>query len=194
MQQIKQISGRACGMVVLALAVGVCVGFELFVNRAVAAGAATSQPVAIRINAGATTRTTDNAGNVWEADKGFADGDTVEREADVKITNTADPFIYRTEHFGMTSFSVPVANGKYTVKLHFAETSATITSAGTRVFSVNVEGHELKDIDVWKKTGGRERAYVETVPVEVTNGKLEIKFTASEQKPEINGIEILPVP
>ena len=48
--------------------------------------------------------------------------------------------MYRTEHYDMTSFSENVPNGKYTVKLHFAETYEDITGAGERVFSFNVGG------------------------------------------------------
>jgi hypothetical protein len=55
-----------------------------------------------------------------------------------------------------------------------------------------VEGQEFKDFDVWVKAGGALRAYVETVKVEVTDGKLDISFTPKVENPEINGIEILP--
>jgi len=85
-----------------------------------------------------------------------------------------------------------VPNGKYTVKLHFCETYEGITGAGERVFSFNVEGHEFKDFDVFVKAGGVLRAYVETIPVEVTDGKLDIIFTSNVENPEINGVEIIP--
>ena len=76
----------------------------------------------------------------------------------------------------MTSFSYPVPNGKYMVKLHFAETYDVITGPGGRIFTFIVEGHEFKDFDVWAKAGGAQRAYVETVNVEVTDGQLNINF------------------
>jgi hypothetical protein len=100
--------------------------------------------------------------------------------------------IYRAERYSMTGFSYPVPNGKYTVKLHFCETFEGIMGPGERVFSFNVEGHDFKDFDVWVKTGGHQRAYIETVPVEVTDGKLDVTFTPKVENPEINGIEILP--
>jgi hypothetical protein len=37
-----------------------------------------------------------------------------------------------------------------------------------------------------------QRAYVETVNVEVPDGKLAITFIPKVQNPEINGIEIIP--
>ncbi len=145
----------------------------------------------IRIKAGVSTPVTDSAGNVWLQDQGFEGGEMVERP-DAEIANTKDPVIYRAEHFSMEGFSWPLANGKYQVKLHFCETYEGITGPGERVFSINVQGQELKDFDVWKKAGGLLKAYVETVSVEVTNGKLEIKFTSNVENPEINGIEIIP--
>ena len=48
----------------------------------------------------------------------------------------------------------------------------------------------LRRFDVWVKAGGFEKAYVETVPVEVTNGQLDIKFTQQTENPQINAIEI----
>jgi zona occludens toxin (predicted ATPase) len=150
-----------------------------------------SVPVAIRINAGGPA-VTNTDGTVWLADQGFADGETVERP-DIQVANAgADEAIYHSEHYSMSAFSQPVPNGKYTVKLRFAETYEGVTDKGQRVFTVNVQGQDFKDLDVFDKAGGALRAYVITVPVEVTNGKLDITFTANIENPEINGIEIIP--
>jgi hypothetical protein len=146
----------------------------------------------IRIKAGATAPYTDSSGNVWLPDQGFVDGDVVDRDNEVQIANTQDQAIYRTERYGMSSFSYKLPNGKYIVKLHFAETYDDISGVGQRVFSFNVAGHEFKDFDVWAKAGGAKRAYVETVNVDITDGKLDITFTTNIQSPEINGIEIIP--
>jgi len=150
-------------------------------------------PGVIRIRAGDTASFTDASGNVWLADQGFADGNTILRAGDLKIENTKDPGLYRAERYSMTAFSYPLPNGKYTVKLHFAETFDGITGPGQRVFSFNVEGREFKDFDIWVKAGGPQRAYIETVPVDITDGKLDVKFTPKVENPEINGIEIIPV-
>ncbi|MGA3268610.1 MAG: malectin [Verrucomicrobiota bacterium] len=149
----------------------------------------------VRIKAGLDEKSfTDSEGNTWLSDRGFPDGDEGERAPDLAIANTKDPGLYRTERYGMTSFSYPVPNGKYIVKLHFAETYDGVTGPGQRVFSFTVQGKEFKDFDVYAKTGGLDRAYVETVPIEVTNGKVDITFTQQVENPEINGIEILPAP
>jgi len=160
-----------------------------------AVSAAAAQPVerkVIRIKAGVSAPVTDSAGNVWLADQGFEGGDTIERP-DAEIGSTKDQVIYRAERYSMDSFSWPLANGKYQVKLHFCETYDGITGPGERVFSFNIQGQEFKDFDVWKKAGGSLKAYVEAVNVEVTDGKLHIKFTSNVENPEINAIEIIPL-
>ncbi|HEX7469414.1 MAG TPA: malectin [Verrucomicrobiae bacterium] len=161
------------------------------VATALAADSTTLKPP-VRINAGSGTPSNDSSGNTWLPDQGFVGGDVVDRGSDMEIANTKDPAIYRTEHFSMDSFSCKLPNGKYVVKLHFAETYEGITEAGQRVFSFTVNGQEFMDFDVWVKAGGPRRAYIETINVEVTDGKLAIIFTSKADNPEINGIEILP--
>ena len=108
------------------------------------------------------------------------------------VTGTEDPALFISEHWGMSAFSCKMPNGKYTAKLYFAETYQGITGAGQRVFSFTVQGHEFKDFDAWAKTGGSRRAYIETVPVEVTNGEFRIVFTRKVENPAIKAIEIIP--
>ncbi len=145
----------------------------------------------VRIKAGVTDNMTDAEGNVWLADEGFADGQTYEAD-DANVTNTTDQALYRTERYSMTAYNFLVPNGKYTVKLHFAEVYSGISGPGDRVFSFNVQGHEFKDFDIWVKAGGPDKAYVESVDVDVTDGKLNLTFTPNVENPKINGIEILP--
>ena len=156
---------------------------------------ATPTPTAqgiIRIKAGSSSPFTDASGNVWQAEQGFSGGDVTDRDAGTAIANTKDAGLFLSEHYAMDSFSCNVPNGKYTAKLYFAETFDGVSGPGQRVFSFNVQGHEFKDFDVWVKAGGPNRAYIETVPVEVTNGKFTITFTSNIENPEINAIEIIP--
>jgi hypothetical protein len=164
---------------------------------AVAAKPAAATPAAvatgaIRIKAGSTTPVKDSAGNVFAAETGFEGGDSIERP-DIAIANTKDAALYQAEHYGMSSFSIKVPNGKYIAKLHFCETYDGITAAGERVFSYNVQGtHLVKDFDVFAKAGGAMKAYVDTVPCEVTNGTFKIDFISNVENPEINAIELIP--
>jgi hypothetical protein len=164
-----------------------------------AAAAANSAPTAtaaikevIRIKAGVTVPLTDANGVTWLPDQGFIGGETTDRPDDMEIGNTPIPSVYRTERYDMTGFSRALPNGRYVVKLHFAETFYEITRAGERVFSFNVEGREFKDFDVFVKAGGVRRAYVESINVDIADGKLDIAFTSKIQSPEINAIEIVP--
>jgi alpha-N-arabinofuranosidase len=145
----------------------------------------------VRIKAGKSEPVKDAEGNVWLADQGFQGGETIERP-DIQIANTKSPDLYRAERYSMDSFSWPVPNGKYVVKLHFAETFEGINGPGERVFSFNVQGKEFKDFDVWVKAGGPLKAYVESVPVQVTNGVIKVTFTPNVENPQINAIEIVP--
>jgi len=106
---------------------------------------------------------------------------------------TREPGLFRSEHYSMSAFSCKLPNGKYLAKLYFAETYTGIAGPGERVFSFNVMGHEFKDFDVWVKSGGFNRAYIETVSVEVTDGEFRITFTPQIENPAIKAIEILPV-
>jgi hypothetical protein len=152
----------------------------------------TGNPPAIRIKAGSDEKFVDHDGNVWLAEIGFEGGETIARPDDMKIENTKDPGLYRSEHYSMDSFSVKLPNGKYTVKLHFAETFDEVTEPGGRVFSFKVGDKEFKDFDVVKKAGAPQKAYVESVDVDVKDGMLKITFTPDVQNPEINAIEIIP--
>ena len=76
----------------------------------------------VRIKAGSSAPFTDSSGNVWLAEQGFDGGDVIDRDASLEIANTKDAGLYRSEHYSMTSFAISVPNGKYTAKLHFAET------------------------------------------------------------------------
>ena len=144
----------------------------------------------IRIKAGSASPFTDSSGNVWQGELGFQGGNASFCNPKTPIANTKDAGLYRFAHFGMASFSCDVPSGRYLAKLHFAETYADIHGPGRRVFCFNVQGQEFMNFDIWKKAGGPNRAYVETVPVEVTDGKFRITFTKKIEMPHINAIEL----
>lgn len=146
----------------------------------------------VRIKAGQYSDFTDSKGTVWMAEQGFSGGAAIDRDPQLEILGTEVPELYRNEHYGMESFSYKLPNGKYLVKLHFAETFEGIYGPGERVFSFKVQNQEFNDFDIWTKAGGPNRAYVESVPVEITDGELRIEFTSQIENPAINAIEIIP--
>jgi enterochelin esterase-like enzyme len=153
----------------------------------------------LRVDCGAFEPYKDKLGNLWVADQewgtgktwGADDGATMDREG-VGITGTDIPRIYETERYSMGSYRFTVPNGKYTVRLHFAETFEGIVGPGERVFSVSVQGQEvLKDLDVFKAVGPLKPLIKEYKGVSVENGQLVIGFTPNIENPQICGIEIL---
>jgi hypothetical protein len=149
------------------------------------------KPLAIRVNAGDYMDYTDSEGNVWQPDTGFVDGECVERGEGVIIKNSKDVRIYRTEHFGMSRFSLKVPNGNYVARLHFAETFDD-RRPGSRVFKLNVNGTEFPKFDLIGEAGGCYKALIKTVPVKVSNGEFYITFYATNMPSvTINGIELL---
>lgn len=142
------------------------------------------------IQSGADADFLDSQSRAWSADVGFVGGNPADRGA-IEIAGTEDDRIYQTERWGLTGYSLEAPMGVYNVKLHFAETSPDVDAAGKRVFSADVEGHAINDIDVFAEAGGTQVALVKTVPnVVVNDGHLDIAFEAKVGAPMINAIEI----
>jgi hypothetical protein len=192
----------------LSLPAMVSVGCETMSAKPEAAKPAAAKPAeppavalpTIRINAGAIEPITDSQGVAWQADTGFDDGLTNDR-VDLQITGTSTPELYRTERYSMNSYSVPVPNGKYTLKLHFSEDFEGIFAAEERLFTYTVKDgtpaagktiKEVKDFSPWKAAGAQYKAYIDTMPVTVTSGQISITFTPQVENPQINAIEIIP--
>lgn len=159
-------------------------------------------PAVYRVNCGAAEPYTDIAGNEWLADQEFGEGKqwgalngmTVDRRPAglEQIEDTEDDVVYLTERYSMQGYKFTVPNGRYLLRLHFAETYEGITGEGMRLFSVEAEGKTvLKDLDVYKEAEGRNKAIVRDFVVEVSDGSLDVNFVRNVQKPEINGIEVL---
>jgi hypothetical protein len=130
------------------------------------------------------------AGCAWGADG----GSTVVREPLLPIRSTDVPDLYRTERFGMKGYEFPAPNGTYTVTLHFAETCENNVQERARVFDVSVNGRRvLEKFDPFREAGRFAAPVVmECAGQTVTDGKLRIGFTAIEENPIINAIEVRP--
>jgi len=153
----------------------------------------------LRVDCGSFESYKDKQGNVWVADQeleagknwGAVYGSTLDR-AGVGITGTEIARIYETERYSVEAYKFTVPNGKYTVRLHFAETFDGITGPGERVFSVSVPGQAVwKDLDLFKTVGFLKPLVKEYKGVPVENGQLVIGFTPNIENPQICGIEIL---
>ncbi len=170
----------------------------------------TTAAVAIRINTGGPAQTVGPV--TWSgctsltACNGYVTGGFLYAQNPAPaITNPVSPAnqaVYQTEWTGgqtngvpvggvAFTFGVPVPNGNYQVRLHFAELNKT--GAGQRVFDVNIEGgaNELTGFDVWTQAAGINRAIVREFTTTVVDGNLTIQFIRQVENAKISGIEIL---
>ena len=151
---------------------------------------------ALRINSGGGEATYNDTSFV--ADTGFDTGRTLDRPQ-TGLTNPYRTFRYsRSQVMG---YDIPLDNGNYTVRLHFAElwfgaTGGGNGGTGSRVFDVSLEGRLVEDnLDVFAEVGA-ETALIKEHQVNVSDGQLNIDFSslASDggvRHPIINAIEIL---
>jgi glucose/arabinose dehydrogenase len=146
-------------------------------------------PGVLRIRCGGTAFT-DSTNRVWAADAFYAGGSTYASTGSVKAT--ADPQIYLTERTGKAfSYKIPAANGEYTVRLHFAE--IYWTQAQKRLFNVTLGGLAvLKGLDLCALAGSK-TALMREFSTTVTNGFLELAFSAQMDNAKISALEVLPV-
>ncbi|MFP4056632.1 MAG: malectin domain-containing carbohydrate-binding protein [Candidatus Brocadiia bacterium] len=132
------------------------------------------------------------AGRVPSGRWGAVGGLTVTRP-DTELKNTEDKAIYLDERYELSAYRIPVPDGAYVVRLHFAETYEGITAPGERVFSVSIEGEAvLEDFDVYRAAGNqRFVAVVKEFEVQVDDGELTIEFQPKVQNAMVNGVEVV---
>ena len=88
------------------------------------------------------------------------------------------------------SYAFPVGEGTYEVRLYFAEIRAKQMAPGARVMNVSLENHTvLKNYDVFRAVGGH-RGVMKSFTVS-SDESLEIRITATESRPMVNGLEIV---
>lgn len=168
----------------------------------IAKGSGVTVKVNYRINSGATSATTSD-GKTWAADNQYAH-DNLEpfKNSAVKdIAGTDDDFLYLVEQSSNGDkkpfrYQFPVANGTYYVRLHFAEIywgapgAGVAGGAGSRVFSVKIENqYRLTNYDVIQDVG-KATAVVKNFPVTVSDGNLNIDFSASVNRPLVMAVEV----
>lgn len=129
---------------------------------------------------------TDSTGTVYPADGRFTGGTAARTTA--AIAGTTDDVLYQSERWGNFSYSVPVANGNYSVTLKFAE--IYFSAAGKRVFSVAINGQSaISNLDLFARVG-KNVAYDVTIPVAVINGAITINFTGQVDDAKVSAIQI----
>lgn len=143
--------------------------------------------VVFATNCGGSAYKSDDGVN-FSADTNFNGGGTY-KTGDA-ISRTTDDVLYQSERFGGTfGYIIPLPNGDYEVTLMFAEIFHS--SAGSRVFNVEIEGDEiLNDFDIWSKAG-KNTAYNETISVSISDGTLNISFSTIKDNAKISAIKVV---
>lgn len=134
---------------------------------------------------------------LWIPDSYYRGGRTVLRTN--TVTGTNEPELYKSERFGNFTYSIPVAEGSYTVILRFAETYFGPTNpgaggTGSRSFDVYCNGETiLKDLDIFKEAGGENKALEKRFSGLKPNaqGKLFLQFVPNRNYACINAIEVV---
>ncbi len=156
-------------------------------------------PVVTRINAGGNQVTFGDS--VFTADNYFTgNGKSYANNNIADIANTAQDELYRTERSTNQSlqsfgYDIPLTNGEYVVKLHFAEIYFGATGGGSggsnkRVFSATLEGVPIiTNFDINAEVGPM-AATVKTFTTQVGDQVLNLNFSASVNQPKVSAIEI----
>jgi len=155
----------------------------------------------IRLLAGANRSFVDHAGKLWSAETWFSGGTAVKSDV-LHIWRTQDQGFYRISRQGQSfRYDIPLEQGLYELRLHFAETvydseSTGAGAEGRRLMTVRANGKTLlSGFDVAADAGGSCTADVKIFPgvTPAADGELHLEFASDNGAPAIvSGIEILP--
>ncbi|MBT8184204.1 MAG: malectin [Eudoraea sp.] len=133
----------------------------------------------------------------------FFGGDTMDYEnsaiTDVMETDMDGIYVQQRtsiDEFGNFDYAIPITNGTYILKLHFAEIFYGAPGGGAgepnvRVFDVEVEGTVLlADLDIFEEIGAL-TALIKEIEVTIEDQELNIRTSASADRPALAAIEVL---
>ena len=143
----------------------------------------------------------DEQGQRWLADREFSPSDAwgasswaaefpnlppaygSQRKIYDPITGARDDALFQTYRYGREKlrYTFAVPDGEYRIELYFTEpwygTGGGFDYTGWRLFDVAANGATvLRDLDIWKESGGRAHGLKKTVTARASGGRLEISF------------------
>ncbi|HYE22809.1 MAG TPA: malectin domain-containing carbohydrate-binding protein, partial [Verrucomicrobiae bacterium] len=149
----------------------------------------------VRINVGGPSFV-DPSNNTWSADNYFNNvGSTF--QVNNPISNTTNDTAYQSERWDPQlspelAYHIPVVNGDYEIRLHFAEIYTGTMNVGARVFDVFLENALVVDnLDIFSEVGGY-AALVRTFNTTISDGFVDISLGHVTENPKLSGIEIIP--
>ena len=152
---------------------------------------------------------TDHLGNIWSPDRYFSGGQQAMHITRKVVSGTEDPTLFVGERFGNFSYAIPVAPGKYSATLRFAETywgdeartpslpdqnGSLRGGVGSRIFDVYCNGVALlQNFDIAKEAGGPVIALTKTFHNLKPNaqGKLVLHFVPVKDYACVTALEVL---
>jgi hypothetical protein len=127
---------------------------------------------------------TSKTGTVYKSDRYYQGGRVWKTSSG--IAETSDDRLYRSERYGNFAYSIPMANGNYLVTVKFAE--IYWSSKGKRIFDVYIEGEKvISGLDIFARVGKYHPCDV-SIPVTVTDGKLDISFRTVADNAKVSAI------
>ena len=133
----------------------------------------------------------------------FFGGNTMDFEntaiTDVLETTMDDIYIQQrtaVDNLGSFEYTIPITNGTYKLRLHFAEIfygapAGGMANSNARVFDVEVEGALLlENFDVFNEAGAI-TAIIKEFEVTIEDQELNIRTSASVDRPVLSAIEVL---
>jgi len=156
-----------------------------------------------RINSGDSTPVTIN-GKTWAADTqySFNNIQPYENPQVHEIAGTDEDTLYLKEQSSNGerrpfNYQLPLDSGDYVVRLHFAEIywgapgSGINGGVGSRIMNIALENqNRLVNFDVTSEAGGGATALIKNIPVTVSDGKLNIDFSANINRPMVVALEV----
>lgn len=118
---------------------------------------------------------------------GYLDGQVALISSSIQINGTDLDSIYRSERYGLAQYKIRVPNGSYRVILMTCENY--FNQADARKFDVVIEKtHKMESIDIFAQVGKNTAYDLVFNNISITDGILDIHFSALIDHPLINGI------
>ena len=106
------------------------------------------------------------------------------------VASPIDAELYGTYREGRFRYDIPLANGSYRLSLGFLEPAKEM-AAGGRVFDVSVNGtRAISGLDVVREAGSYRTVVTRSLPVAVSNGRLELVFTPTAGDAIVSNIAV----
>jgi C1A family cysteine protease len=127
-------------------------------------------------------------GTNWSADQLF--------EGTSSVASSLFPFansVYATQRIGNFSYHIPIQNGKYLLKLKFADLFGQLS--GNRTFNVIVNGTPVISKLNLYHVAGFAKPYDRHFQITVTNSSIDLQFVpvSADGQAVLNGIAITPI-